>query len=153
MDPKEEMEKLTAQFQEMWKNFGGTTPDWGKFADMSEGPADFWKSVMQSNKNNLDALVEVNKSVADSVKTIGERQVNLFETMMDEADKATKAMQTSGKVDPDAAGAAFQKMINGMREIAEIAEKANRDALTEIEKRVTAFQAEMKDSIAKTDKG
>ena len=150
MDPKEEMEKLTAQLQDAWKNFGTMQPDWSKLGDMSDGPAEFWKSVMQSNQDNLETLTKMNKSFADSVKSIGERQVNLFETMMDEAGKAAKDMQASGKVDPDVAQKAFQKMVDGMREIAQIAEKANKDALAEIESRAASLQAEVKEAISKS---
>lgn len=149
MDPKEEMAKLTTQFQEMWKNFGAMAPDWNRFGDLPEAQTEFWKSVMQTNQNNLDALAELNRSVAESFRTIGERQLSLFETMMLEADKAAKEMRASGEVAPEAATKAFQQMLNGMREIAEIAEKANKEALAEIEKRAAAFQDEVKEQIKK----
>lgn len=149
MDAKQQMSDWAEQFQEMWKRFGGMAPDWSKVMAWPEAQTDFWKSVMEANQNNMQALAEMNDAVAKSMTSIGERQRALLETMMAEVQQAGKEMSGSGEEVSKAASEAFEKMLNGMREIAQIAEKANKDALAEIEKRSSAFQEEMQGIMAK----
>ncbi len=149
MATKMDFTDLTKQFQEMWTRFGAMAPDMTKAMKMPEAGTEFWTAVMATNQNNMQALAEMNESVANSMKSIGERQRSLFETMMAEIERAGKDIGGNGEDVSKAASEAYEKMLGGMREIAEIAEKANRDALAEIEKRSAAFQDELKSIMKK----
>ena len=150
MDPKAQAHELTERFNEMWKSFGEMAPDWSKLGPPSEAAKEFWEGLGKTGHSNMEALKDLNAQMASSVKSIGERQMSLMETMMGEAEAAAKEMRAAGEAAPDAASQAFHKMLDGMKEMAEIAKKANRDALAEIEKHGETFKAELKEMMAKS---
>ncbi len=141
--------EITERFKEMWKSFGHMTPEWKDMMGSPDSDKDFWEGVVKTNQANMDALKELNDRVASSFKSIGERQWSLFETMVNETETASKEIRAAGEHAPEAAKEAFQRMLAGMREIAAIAEKANKDALAEIEKRGETLKAEIKEMVAK----
>ena len=141
--------EITERLMEMWKSFGHMTPEWKDMVGSSDSATQFWEGVLKTNQANMDALKELNDRMASSFKSIGERQLSLFETMMNETESASKEIRVAGEHAPEAAKEAFQRMLAGMQEIAGIAEKANKDALAQIEKRGETLKVEIKEIVAK----
>lgn len=129
---------------DVWKAFGDLAPDWSKLFEAGKNPSDFWADAMERNKANIAALTKLNESIAATTRQIGERQVALFHSMMGEAGKAAEQMKAAGTKPTEAMTEAFDGMVKQMREIGEIAEKANREALAKIEERGAAFRDELK---------
>ena len=78
-------------------------------------------------------------------------------TTFTEMNRVGEAMRKPGgagtAMSPDALSKAFEKALATMREIAEIAEKANREALEAIGERSQAFQHELQAMIQPPAKG
>ena len=82
------------------------------------------------------------------MRQIAQRQFELMQTTMSELQRISESMRKPGSVgtavSPETMSAAFEKSLAAMREIAEIAERANRDALEAITHRSQAFQEELR---------
>lgn len=141
---------------ELFKPFTTMAPDWAKamqgFGGQGLGGAAFggqkvWQDMLQSHQRNIESVTKLNNAVAQAMRQIAERQVELMQTTMRELGTISTSMQSGsakGVPSADAMSSAFDKTLSAMREIAEIAEKANREALAEITDRSQAFQAELK---------
>jgi phasin family protein len=136
-------------FEEMWRAFGSMAPDWGK-ALQGVPPGKLWQDMVRSQQRNVEAVTKLNEAVAHAMRQVGERQLELIRATMAEAQKIGQAMGRTGGASaaPEAVSAAFERALTAMRDIAEIAEKANREALEAITKRSEAFEAELREMMA-----
>lgn len=135
---------------ELFKPFTTMAPDWAKAMQGMTGQGfgqKVWQDMLQSHQRNIESVTKLNNGVAQAMRQIAERQVELMQATMREMGAISTSMQAgSGKAMPsaDAMSSAFDRALSAMREIAEIAEKANREALAEITDRSQQFQAELK---------
>ncbi len=147
---------------ELFKPFASMAPDWSKmmqgfsgqgFPGQGLGGQGFaaggkvWQDLLQSHQRNIESVTRLNSGVADAMRQIAERQVELMQATMREMASISSSMQAGqGKAMPstDTMSAAFDRTLSAMREIAEIAEKANREALSAITERSQEFQGELK---------
>ena len=136
---------------ELFKPFTSMAPDWAKamqgFSGQGFAGQKVWQDMLQSHQRNIESVTKLNNAVAQAMRQIAERQVELLQATLREMGAISTSMQGgSGKAMPtaDAMSSAFDRALSAMREIAEIAEKANREALAEITDRSQQFQAELK---------
>ena len=106
-------------------------------------------ALMEAQKKNMEALVEANKAAAAGYQDLFNRQVKIFEETMAEAGKQMKAFDAT-KLTPDGASAqaelaraAFEKSLGHMRELAEAAQKANKQAFDIVSARVRESMQEL----------
>jgi phasin family protein len=134
---------------ELFKPFTNMAPDWAKAMQGFGSQGKVWQDMLQSHQRNIESVTRLNNAVAQAMRQIAERQVELMRATMTEMGAISSSMRaTSGSASAmpsaDAMSAAFDRALSAMREIAEIAEKANREALAEITERSQQFQAELK---------
>ena len=138
-------------FEEMWRSFGSMAPDWGKAFRGGAAPGRLWQDMIRSHQRNVEAVTKLNEAAAHAMRQVGERQLELIRATMAEAQNIGQAVGSSGgssPAGPEAVSAAFERALAAMRDIAEIAEKANREALEAIARRSEDFQSELREMMA-----
>jgi phasin family protein len=147
---------------ELFKPFTTMAPDWAKamqgFGGQGFGAqGKVWQDMLQSHQRNIESVTKLNNAVAQAMRQIAERQVELMRVTMSEMGAISSTMPKPGAAptmpSAEAMSAAFDRALSAMREIAEIAEKANREALATITERSQAFQAELKAMVADASGG
>ena len=112
-------------------------------------------AVMAAQKKNVEALIEANQVVIAGYQDLYKRQVALFEAAVAEtkdklsqpqgqpltADQATQSV--------DALKAAFEKAATDVKELAELAQKANTGAFEIVKARAEEAVVEFKTAAAK----
>ena len=107
-------------------------------------------SMFAAQKKNMDAFIAVNTAVAAGYQDIYKRQVALAETAMTEAKTQFAGLQgqpltmDQATQNGEAMKAAFEKAAAGMKELAELAQKANTGAFEIVKARVEEATAEFK---------
>ncbi|HSF93376.1 MAG TPA: TIGR01841 family phasin [Paracoccaceae bacterium] len=116
------------------------------------------EALMAAQKKNMDALVEANKAAAAGYQSLFEKQVQVFEQTLAEAQKEIAKFDPS-KLDADSAAAraevakaAFEKALANMTALAEGAQKANTEAFEIVSGRVQESVAELQKIAAKFTK-
>jgi hypothetical protein len=142
--------------EEMWRAFGSMAPDWTKALKDAPMPGMLWQDLLRTHQRNVQSVTKLNEAAANAMRQVGERQLELFRAIMAESGKISEAMRKPGAAPaggPEAMSAAFERALAVMRDIAEIAEKANRAALAEITARSEAFQKELREMLDKAKPG
>lgn len=112
------------------------------------------QALLSAQAKNIEALTQANKAAMEGMMAVAKRQMEILNQTMTEASKAVGTATTVG--DPrdkvvqqtELAKAAFEQAIVNMRELADMVQKANREATDVITQRVSAGLEEVK-SLAK----
>ena len=113
-------------------------------------------AVLASQQKNVDALIEANQVVIAGYQDLYKRQVALFEAAVTETkDKLTQVQGQPLTADQatqnvDALKAAFEKAATDVKELAELAQKANTGAFEIVKTRAEEAAAEFKAAAEKT---
>lgn len=114
------------------------------------------EQFMEAQRKNMEALVEANKAAAAGYQDLFQKQVKLFEETMKEAqDKFGKfdASETlNAEKQAEAMRLAFEKGVANMTELAETAQKANREAYDIVSARVQESISEIQSTVADVTK-
>lgn len=157
MPPRRTSGPATPDLGELFRPYAAMMPDWSKALQDMSAPGRFWQEMLASHQRNIESVTKLNDGVAGAMRQIAERQLQLMQTTMAELSKLGETMRKPGgaqaALSPDAASEAFERALTTMREIAEIAEKANRDALEAITERSQEFQHELQALMKPAGKG
>jgi len=113
-------------------------------------------AVLAAQQKNVDALIEANQVVIAGYQDLYKRQVALFEAAVAETkDKLTQVQGQPLTADQatqnvDALKAAFEKAAADVKELAELAQKANTGAFEIVKTRAEEAVAEFKAAAEKT---
>jgi phasin family protein len=126
-----------------------------KLFESMKVPGVDWQGVMESQSKNIAALVEANRRAVQGVEAITRRQFELMQQAM--ADAVISAKQ-SVPADPreavarqtEAAKMAFERAVTSMRELADMVQKSNREALDVVNQRISAGLTEIKDKMTRS---
>jgi phasin family protein len=142
---------------ELFRPYANLLPDWSKAMAEMGASTRFWQELMASHQRNLESLTRLNDGVATAMRDIVDKQLALMRTTLAEMNRVGEAMRKPGgagtALSPDTLAKAFEKALATMREIAGIAEKANREALEAIGERSQAFQHELQAMIQGSVRG
>ena len=113
-------------------------------------------AVLAAQQKNVDALIEANQVVIAGYQDLYKRQVALFEAAV--AETKDKLAQVQGQPltadqatqSVDALKAAFEKAATDVKELAELAQKANTGAFEIVKVRAEEAVAEFKAAAEKT---
>lgn len=113
-------------------------------------------AVLAAQQKNVDALIEANQVVIAGYQDLYKRQVALFEAAV--AETKDKLAQVQGQPltadqatqNVDALKAAFEKAAADVKELAELAQKANTGAFEIVKTRAEEAAAEFKAAAEKT---
>jgi phasin family protein len=112
------------------------------------------QSIMDGRRKDVEAVVQANRVAFQGMQALVQRQTEILQQTMGEWQKAAQGM--SGK-DPSAAlgsqaelaKQAFEKALTNMRELAELAVKAQSDAYEVIKARMHENMAELRTALNK----
>ena len=113
-------------------------------------------AVLAAQQKNVDALIEANQVVITGYQNLFKRQVALFEAAVTETkDKLAQVQGQPLTADQatqnvDALKAAFEKAAADVKELAELAQKANTGAFEIVKTRAEEAAAEFKAAAEKT---
>ena len=160
------MNKPEFPFQQMfqgmdWSKMQGM--DWMKFqpTDMTKlfgemkMPGLDMEGFMAAQKKNIEAVTTANRLAVEGFQAVAQRQAEILRSTMEELSKASQDLMSQGKPEDkmakqaDLAKEAFEKALANMREIAEMAAKANNEAADVINSRVSESIDEIKDLLSK----
>lgn len=108
-------------------------------------------AIVASQKKNLEALTSANRVAIEGLQAVVKRQAEILQETMNEASKAVDALSKAGSPPEVAAKQAelakdaFERALSNMRELAELVTKANQDATSTINARISASLDEMKE--------
>ncbi len=108
------------------------------------------ETIMASHQKNVDAMVEANKVMFAGYQAVAKRQAALVEAAM--ADAKDKFAELQGQPltaeqatkNADAVKTAFEKAVADVRELAEMAQKANTGAFEVVKARIDEAVSEFK---------
>lgn len=115
--------------------------DLSKLMNEFKIPGVDWQEIMASQQKNLQALAKANQVLMEGAQTVMRREIEILQKAMAEAAEASQQMMQGG--DPQAqaakrlelAKASFEAAVQNMRELAELANRSNREALEVINQR------------------
>lgn len=112
-------------------------------------------SLVASRKKDLEALGTANRVAFEGLQAVAKRQTEILQETMNAASKAVDTLSKAGSPQEVAAKQAeiakegFEKALSNMRELAELVTKANQEATTAINTRISASLDELKDLVMK----
>jgi phasin family protein len=136
-----------------------TTPDplnlFGDLTKMIEQfklPGVDMASIVASRSKDMDALLAANKATLESMQELARKQAEIFTKAMQSAQESFGLMAKNGAVpDPvkqnELVRKAYEKAVAQMTELAEMARKAQADAMAGITKRVNESAEQVKKAL------
>ncbi len=112
-------------------------------------------SLVASRKKDLEALTTANRVAFEGLQAVAKRQAEILQETMNEASKVVDALSKAGSPQDVAAKQAeiakdgFEKALSNMRELAEMVAKANQEATSAINARISASLDELKEMALK----
>jgi phasin family protein len=130
------------------------------FAELTKMMKDYqlpgvdWQELMASQRKNVEALTKANQVLFEGAQAVVQREVEILQKAMQEFAEASRGLLQEG--DPQAhtqkrlelARASFEAALRNMRELAEMAGRANRDALETINQRAIESFDEIRSAMA-----
>ena len=118
-----------------------------------------WHELMASQQKNVEALTKANQVLLEGAQAVVQREVELLQKAMQEFADASRGLMQEG--DPQAhterrlelARASFETALRNMRELAEMAGRANREALEMINQRALESFEEIRSAMAQEHDG
>jgi phasin family protein len=118
-----------------------------------------WQELMAAQQKNVEALTKANQVLFEGAQAVMQREVEILQRAMQEFADASRALLHEG--DPRAqtqqrlelAKASFEAALRNMRELAEMAGRANQEALETINQRALESFDEIRSAIAQKRAG
>lgn len=110
------------------------------FADMFKNTFDF-NQLLSTQRRNIEALSEVNKTIVESAQAISRRQAEVVRENVENALKASKDLMSGGSPETSLTKQAelakefFENALSNLREITETATKSGFEAFDVLNKR------------------
>jgi phasin family protein len=107
-------------------------------------------AIVESRRKDMDALMVANKATLDSMHELATKQADIFAQAMQSAQDGIQSLVKGGVGAPDpvkqaeVARKAYEKAVAGMSELAQMARKAQTDAMAAIGARAQQSVEEMK---------
>jgi len=145
------MEKAMATSKSGKTGAGGFGPgdfDMSKFFDLEKLMNDMRvpgmdpASLMETQRKNIDALVQANRVAAEGMQALADRQRDIFREHMEQMQQFMRDAVSADTPEANAARQAelvkiaFEKALVNMRELAELASKSQGEALEIVNKRM-----------------
>ena len=133
--------KMTEQFTQMMKDY--------------KLPGVDVDALVASQRKNVEALTSANRTVFEGLQAIAKRQAEILQETMNETTKAVDSLAKSSSPTEAAAKQAeltkeaFERALSNMREVAEMATKANDEVASTINGRISATLDEVRDMAMK----
>jgi len=113
------------------------------------------EALAAAQRRNLEALSAANRVALEGAQAVARRHMEILQSSMTEMTEAMKALGTQETPQAKAARqaellkSAYEKAVANMREVADLIQKSNQEALALLNKRFTEAMDEVKSLVAK----
>ncbi len=127
--------------------------DLTKMLEQFKVPGVDMSSIIDARRKDIEALVEANKAAYEAMQALGRKQTDMLTEAMRGIQEAAKGLATGGVgvADPtkqvEMARKACQKVLADMKDLAEMACKAQTDAVASMTQRATQNMQEIKQMV------
>lgn len=135
-----------------------TSGDFSKALEQYQSMSFDMKSLMDTQKKNMEALSKAQQLTIENLQAIAQKQSELVSQMVEDNSAFAKDIMTEGSPEEKIAKNAklfksmYERSVKNMKEISSMITKTNDDATDLINKRVTATMSEIESSLGKTQK-
>jgi phasin family protein len=152
--------RLTTKLQESAMSGQNSRPE----ADMMRMLAEFrlpgmpdMEQLAAAQRRNIEALSAANKVALEGAQAVAKRHMEILQQSMSEMSQAMQTM--AGAQDPQARATkqaemlktAYERAVGNMREVADLIQKSNTEALSLLNQRFTEAMDEVKTMMAKKE--
>ena len=134
---------------------GGSGGPFGDFANLMtqfQVPGINWQELVTTQQRNLEAVAKANQILFEGASAVMRREIEVLRSAMEEAATASRALVQQRGGDPQASAAerlamartAFERAIENMRELSDLAARCNREALDVVNRRTLEAFDEMR---------
>ena len=135
---------------------GGGDDDFSKLMGQFQVPGVDWQGLIAAQQKNLEAVAKANQVLFEGASAVMRRELEVLQAAMDEAVASSQELMRGGG-DPQAnaarrmelARAAFERALENMRELSELAARCNREALDVVNRRTLEAFDEMRAALAR----
>jgi phasin family protein len=144
--PKQEILMAKSTATETVDPFG----DLSRMIEQFKLPGVDMSAIVESRRKDMDALMAANKATLDSMQELAKKQAEIFAQAMQTAQDSIQSLAKGGVGAPDqveqveVARKAYERAVAGMSELAQMAIKAQADAMAIIATRAQQSVEEMK---------
>jgi phasin family protein len=139
-------------FTQVQADFSKWVSDFSKFFVNGKAPSLDLDGVFAAQRKNVEALTAANQVAFEGVKAVAQRQAEIVRTVIEDITKATKELSSVATPEEkflkqtEIAKSGFETAITNLRDLSETLQKANIEAASLINKRVSASFDELKDA-------
>lgn len=127
--------------------------DLGKTFEQFKMPGVDMAAFVDARRKDVDALVAANRITYEALQALAQTQTDMLTQAMQSVQESAKVMQTPGEKGgaaniakhTEAAQKAWQKMLDDMKALAEMAQKAQTDAMAGLTERAQQNMSAVKD--------
>lgn len=145
-------------FTQVQADFNKWVNDFSKFFVNGKTPSLDLDGLFAAQRKNVEALTAANQVAFEGVKAVAQRQAEIVRTVIEDITKATKELTSVATPEEkflkqtEIAKTGFEAAISNLRDLSETLQKANIEAASLINKRVSASFDELKDAFNKVKK-
>jgi phasin family protein len=125
------------------------------FADMKLPALPDMESLMAANRRNMEALSAANRVALEGAQAVARRHMEIMQQSMTDLTEsvrtiaATEGSQAKAAKQADMLKAAYERAVTNMRELADLIQRSNSEAMGVINKRFAEAMDEVKTLIEK----
>jgi phasin family protein len=131
---------------------GGPFGDFANLMNQFQVPGINWQELVTTQQRNLEAVAKANQVLFEGANAVMRREIEVLRSAMQEAATASRALMQQRAGDPQAGAAerlamartAFERAIENMRELSDLAARCNREALDVVNRRTLEAFDEMR---------
>jgi phasin family protein len=125
-------QKLMSEFTKLFEQF--------------KVPGIDFNAVLESRRKDIDALAAANRTALEGVQALGQKQIDVLKTTIDEVQTLLKQSKdmTAPAAARDLVNQAVQRAFTNMRELADVAYKSQSEAVAVVSRRVQENIEELK---------
>ncbi|HET6522691.1 MAG TPA: TIGR01841 family phasin [Geminicoccaceae bacterium] len=131
---------------------GGPLGDFANLMSQFQVPGINWQELVATQQRNLEAVAKANQVLFEGASAVMRRELEVLRSAMEEAAASSRELMQQRGGDPQAsatkrlemARAAFERAIDNMRELSDLAAKCNREALDVVNRRTLEAFDEMR---------
>ena len=145
-------------FTQYQAEFGKWMGDFSKTFANGKTPVVDFDAVVALQRKNIEALTSANQVAFEGVKAFAQRQAEIAREAVEEFSKVAKEFTSAGSPEEklakqaEVAKAGFEHALSNVRELTDMVQKANVQAIDVISKRVAANFDDVKAAITKAAK-
>lgn len=127
--------------------------DFSKYAQQFQVPGVDTKALVEAQRKNVEAMTQANRIAFEGAQAVAQRQADIMRDAMSEAADAMQRLNGAGAPEDrvakqtEIAKHAFDTALKNIRELAEMTQKSNNEAMDLINKRVASSFDEMRETM------